>query len=184
MGRRGQHVDEIGDLGVRACPLADRECDPALGMCLLQPPDDLDGRVVRVGDAEDDLVVRVVLRAEALEVLVEVDARALERLQDGDGRRVDAAVAPPAPRAPEEAHGRDELEPLVADTDAGEDDARPDEERHGGRSLLRPPAAVRSCRSGGASTSSRGTGGLRRAGASPPPDRSPSSSRTSRCSAG
>ena len=124
------HVPEVRHLAVHARSVADRQHDVAMGEVALDLPDDVDGGIVRVGDAADDLVLGIVLAAEAREVRVEVDAAALERLQDRDRRAIVLDTRGATAGAPEERAARDELEELVPGRDDRKRQHEPDDDRH------------------------------------------------------
>src|SRR5208283_5874738 len=77
------HVDEVADFAATAVlPAIDRNLQVAGRELALQAADDLEGRIISVRDAEDDLKARIHLIAKRAQTLVQLMLIAAERLQD------------------------------------------------------------------------------------------------------
>ena len=89
------HRRQALDLGIEPeCRTADDELGVVAGKLALQLLNDLDRRVVRLGDAKEKLVTRVVELEKAPQVQLELFIEPLERLEDRHrGRVVDDTTA-------------------------------------------------------------------------------------------
>ena len=87
------HRGQALDLGIEPKRrTANDEPGIVFGKLSLQLMDHLDGRVVRVGDAKEQLVARVVELEKAPQVQLELFVESLERFENRDGRRVVARL--------------------------------------------------------------------------------------------
>ena len=88
MARRGQHIAEIGDLEIgAAAPRIDDQRHVARRKFRHERLHHGDGRVVCIGDAEDELEDRIILAAEGAQILGQRGILAMQRLQDAHERR-------------------------------------------------------------------------------------------------
>ena len=90
------HRGQALDLGIEPKRrTADDELGVVTGKLALQLSHDLDGRVVRIGNAKEELVKRVVEPEKAAQVQLELFVEPLERFEDGHwGRMVGDGDAP------------------------------------------------------------------------------------------
>jgi hypothetical protein len=84
--RRGKHLAKRGDLSVCATgPGGEDERNLPLWIGRDDRPDERNGRIGRIGNAEEDLIPRIILSAETLEILSRLLVDPLDRLQQRYG---------------------------------------------------------------------------------------------------